>query len=121
MHNLKVPFFFFTNNTRAPHGETLSLINPFYNNSSNWIFNSLSSVGAILYRASEMRCAPRINSIPKSISLLGGKPGNFSLKTSGNSQTSRIFSIFLSSSLTSATYYKYPMHPYLSILLAFDD
>jgi len=76
MHNFKVPSFFFVNNTGAPYGETVDLINPFCNNSSNWFFNSLSSVSAILYGAFEMGCTPRINSISKLISLLGGRPGN---------------------------------------------
>jgi len=69
MENFMVPSFFFTNSTRAPHGETLGVINPFCSNSSNWVFYPLSSVDVILYGAFEISCVPGINSISKAISL----------------------------------------------------
>ncbi|XXG55677.1 hypothetical protein AAC387_Pa03g3288 [Persea americana] len=95
---------------RASQGDTLGLINPLSNKSCNWVFNSLSSAGAILDGALEITTVPSTNSIEKSISLTGGKSGISSGKTSGNSQTTGISSIPLDC-LSAMINAKYPSHP----------
>src|SRR5579862_8105877 len=87
MHILMEPSFFLTNNTGAPHGDTLGLTKPLSNNSCNCVFNSPNSAGAIRQGAKEIGAVPGSSSIVKSISLTGGKPGISSGKTSGNFQT----------------------------------
>nr|WMB96864.1 hypothetical protein [Solanum melongena]WMB97137.1 hypothetical protein [Solanum aethiopicum] len=87
MHILKEPSFFHTNRTRAPHGETLSLTNPFSNKSLSCSFNTFNSARAILYGGIEIGWVSGRTSIPKSISLSGGTPGRSSGNTLGNSFT----------------------------------
>ena len=82
---------------RRPQGDMLRRMNPLSNNSWICIFNSLSSSGAILYSALDIRAAPGIRSIKNSISLSGGSPRKSYGKTSRNSCTTVISSIFLSS------------------------
>src|SRR3954466_1231820 len=81
------PSFFFTNNTGAPHGETLGRMNFFSRNSSNCFFNSANSDGDIRYGVIDTGLVPGINSIVNSTSLSGGKSFTSSGKTSGNSHT----------------------------------
>ena len=76
-----LPSFFFTNNIDALHGEMLSLINPFSNNSSSYLFNSFNSNGVIWYGAINIGVVPSIVSILKSTSLYSGNPGNSSKNT----------------------------------------
>ena len=66
MHNLMLLSFFFTNNTGAPYGEMLGLANPFSNSSSNYLFNSFNSNGAIWNGAIDIGAAPGTVSILKS-------------------------------------------------------
>src|SRR3954470_15596926 len=81
------PSFFFTNNTGAPHGETLGRMNLFSSNSSNCFFNSANSDGDIRYGAIDTGLVPGINSIVNSTSLSDGKSFTSSGKTSGKSHT----------------------------------
>ncbi|KAJ0533507.1 hypothetical protein HanIR_Chr09g0409141 [Helianthus annuus] len=46
MHILKVPSFFFTNNTGAPQGEELGQMKPLSKSSCSCLDSSSSSVGA---------------------------------------------------------------------------
>ena len=75
MHRRDEPSFFFTNITRAPHGETLGRMNCFSNKSSSCFFNSANSTGAIQYGEIDTGPAPGIKSIANFISLLGGSLG----------------------------------------------
>ncbi|KAJ0439109.1 hypothetical protein HanHA300_Chr16g0621591 [Helianthus annuus] len=77
-----LPSFFFTNNTGAPHGETLGLMNPRSRSSCNCSFNSFNSNGAIRYGALEIGSAPGTRSIVNSTSRSGGNLRSSSGKTS---------------------------------------
>ena len=121
MHIRSVPSFFLTNKTGAPQGEKLGLMNPRSNNSCNWIFNSLSSAGAILYGALDTGSVPGANSITKSISRDGGKPGKSAGKTSTNSRTRRVSpGLDGTAEVMSTTLAKKPMHPSRKRSLAFN-
>ena len=85
MHILKLPSFFFTNNTSASHGDELGLMKPLSVSSCNYFFNSLNSAEDKWYGALEMGVAPRTRSMPNSTSRWGGKSENSSGKTSTNS------------------------------------
>ncbi|KAK4708663.1 hypothetical protein R3W88_029588 [Solanum pinnatisectum] len=100
---LKEPFFFFTNNTGAPHGEILGLMKPLSKRSFNCSFNSLSSAGAILVERIKMGWVFGRRSISKLISLSGGTPGRSFGNTSGNSFTTRTDSRFGVSEFESLT------------------
>ena len=82
-----LPSFFFTNNTRAPQGETLGLINPLSEYSCNYFFSSASSTGAIRYDALEIGVVPRMTSIENSRTRSGGNLGRSYGNTSNNSST----------------------------------
>src|ERR1044072_475250 len=82
-----LPSFFFTNNTGAPHGDTLGLTNFFSSKYSNWLFNSANSDADILYGAIEIGLVPGTRSIENSTSLFGGALGISSGNTSGKSHT----------------------------------
>ena len=58
MHNLVVPSFFFTNKIGASQGDTLSWLKPLSTRSCNYVFNSFSSNGAILYGGIEIGADP---------------------------------------------------------------
>ena len=79
-----LPSFFLTNNTGAPHGETLGLMNCFSSNSSNYFFNSPNSNADIRYGAIEIGLVPGTKSIANSTSLSGGNSVMSFRKTSGN-------------------------------------
>ena len=85
MHILKLPSFFFINNTDAPHGDVLGRMKPLSVSSYNCSFNSLNSAGDKWYGALEMGVALRIRSMPNSTSQWGGKLGSSSEKISINS------------------------------------
>ncbi|MCI84192.1 hypothetical protein A2U01_0105468, partial [Trifolium medium] len=53
-----LPSFFLTNNTDAPHGNTLGRINFFSSNSSNFFFNSFNSDADIRYGAIDIGPVP---------------------------------------------------------------
>ena len=89
MHSQRVLSFFFTNRTRAPHGEVFGLMNPLSSNSCNWTLSSYNSTSAILCGVIEMGKVPGCNSILKSTTLYGGNPGSSSGKTSSYAQTTR--------------------------------
>lgn len=76
MHSLKVPSFFFTNNTGAPQYDTFVLINPRSNGSCNLDFSSFNSIRAILYSAIKNGVVPETTSMANSTSLSGVKFGN---------------------------------------------
>jgi hypothetical protein len=82
MHKWNVPSFFLTNKTGAPHGDTLGLMCPLYNNYCICILIYVNSGMLILYGSFDTRENPGIKSIEKSISLLGGNSGISSTKTS---------------------------------------
>ncbi|MFS8024697.1 hypothetical protein Hanom_Chr16g01466431 [Helianthus anomalus] len=63
MHILKVPSFFFTNNTGAPQGEELGRMKPFSKSSCNCFDSSSSSDGAKQYGARAIGAAPGASSI----------------------------------------------------------
>ena len=69
MHNLRVPSFFFTNNTSAPQGDTLGLMYPLSSISFNYDFNSTSSGVLIVYGAFDVGVTHGTNSMEKSTSL----------------------------------------------------
>lgn len=75
MQNLKVPSFFFTNNTGAPHEETFGRINFVSHNYCNWILHLTNSVGTIMYGAFDVGWAFGINSVSNLTSLSRGKSG----------------------------------------------
>ncbi|KAJ0715028.1 hypothetical protein HanPI659440_Chr13g0496361 [Helianthus annuus] len=77
-----LPSFFLTNNTGAPQGDTLGLMNPLSSRSWIWDINSCNSDGASRYGAFATGFAPGINSIPNSTFRSGGIPGKSSGKTS---------------------------------------
>ena len=83
MHNLIVPYFFFTNNTGAPQRDTLDRMKPLSTKSCSWVFNSFNSIGAILYDDMEIGAEPGNTSIPNSSSLSGGNPDKSSEKNQG--------------------------------------
>ena len=87
MHILRVPSFFFTNNTEAIHGDVLGWINPCFNKYYSWTFNSCNSAEAIQYRVFEIGSTPGNKSTTSSTSRLGGKVFSFSENTSRNSFT----------------------------------
>ena len=64
---------------------TLVRMSPISNNSYNWTFNSLSSVGAIRYGALDVGVVPGTKFMAKSISLAGGNLGKPFRKASRNS------------------------------------
>ena len=101
MHIRKEPSFFFTNNTCAPHGEKLGLMNPLLNSSWSWLESSCISEGASLYCALAIGAAPGIKSILNSTRRFGGNPGRPSRNTSGKLRTSCTSWIFLTSLLLS--------------------
>ena len=68
MHILKLPSFFFTNNTGALHSDKLGLIKPLSVSSYNCCFNSFNLVGDKQYGALEMGVAPGTRSMPNSTS-----------------------------------------------------
>jgi hypothetical protein len=70
------------NKTSAPHGDTLGLMCPLYNNYCICILIYVNSGMLILYGSFDTRENPSIKSIEKSISLLGGNSGISSTKTS---------------------------------------
>src|SRR6266487_7073213 len=98
MHNLILPSFFLTNNTGAPHGDTLGRMNFFSSNSSNCFFNSFNSDADILYGAMDIGLVPGTRSTVNSTSLSGGTSEISSGNTSGNSQTTGNSSILTISS-----------------------
>ncbi|PHT72241.1 hypothetical protein T459_23026 [Capsicum annuum] len=69
----------------AAKRDTLGLMNPLSRRFFNYSFNSLSSVGAILYGRIDTGLVSGRRSILESISLLGGTLGRSSGNTSGNS------------------------------------
>ncbi|MCI40278.1 hypothetical protein A2U01_0061511, partial [Trifolium medium] len=58
MHKRIIPSFFFTNNTGAPHGDTLGRINFFSSSFSSCFFNSFNSDVDIRYGAIDIGPAP---------------------------------------------------------------
>ena len=118
MHKRRLPSFFLTNNTGAPHGDVLVLTKPLLNNSSICTFNSFSSAGAIRYDDIEMGSVPGASSISNSISLSGYNPGRSSGNTSKNSFTTGTFANCISLLADSIAYTKYPWHALRSILFA---
>ncbi|GJR50683.1 hypothetical protein Tco_1401204 [Tanacetum coccineum] len=60
MHIRNDPSFFFTNNTRAPHGDELGRIKPFSNNSCSCLDNSFILDGAKRYGARATGAAPAL-------------------------------------------------------------
>jgi hypothetical protein len=84
MHNINVPYFFFTNNTGAPQGDTLGHIYPFFKIYSSYICNSFSSSVLIMQGVFDIGASPDIKFIEKSISLFGGSHV-ISLNTSSKS------------------------------------
>ena len=93
MHIRMVPSFFFTNSTGAPQGDTLGQMYPLSNNFCNCIFSSVNSGKLIQYGVLQVGDAPGTNSMVKSMSLLGEKPGISSGNTCIKSCTIGIFSI----------------------------
>ena len=90
MHNLNDPSFFFTNNTGAPQGEVLGLMNPLSSRSCNYAFSSFNSAGAIQYGDIDMGFVPGTSSMLNSTFLLGGKPSSSPRNISANSFTTGI-------------------------------
>ena len=84
MHNLNDPSFFFTNNTGAPQGEELGLMNPLSNRSCNCVFSFFNSAGAIRYRAMDIGFIPGMRSMLNYTFLSGGKLGSSPENTSVN-------------------------------------
>lgn len=74
MHNWKMPYFFLTNITGAPHGDTFGLIQFLSSNSYNFIFISVSSITLIQQGDFEIGEDPSIKLIVKLIPLFGGRP-----------------------------------------------
>src|SRR3954469_17763002 len=87
MHSLIVPTFFLTNNTGAPHRDTLFSMNFSSINSSSCTLSSTNSASDIRYDGIAIGVAPGIRSMVNSVSLTGGNPGNISGNTSWNSVT----------------------------------
>ena len=110
-----VPSFFFTNSTGAPQRDTLGWIYPLSNSSYKCIFSLVNSGRLIWYGVLEIGDALGINSMVKSMSLLGGKPGISSGNTSINSYTIGIFSNIgaFSLELVKPTCMAYSWHPFL--------
>lgn len=75
------------NNTGAPQGKVLGVINLLFNRSCNYSFNSFNSIGAIRYSSMDMGYVPVTKSMPKSISLTRGNSGRSFRSISGNSLT----------------------------------
>ena len=119
MHIRMVSSFFFTNSTGVPQGDTPGQMYPLSNNSCNCIFNFVNSGTLIQYGVLEMGDALGINSIVKSMSLLGGKPGISSGNTSTESFPMRLFSIIgvFSLELIKPTWLAYNWHPFLMNLI----
>lgn len=90
MHKCILPSFFFTQNTRAPRGDTLGRMMYFSNNSFNCAFNSLNYTEDILYVTMETIFVLGTNSMDNSTSLSGTSSWN----TSRNSHTIRIEEVF---------------------------
>ena len=82
MHRRNVLSLFLTNKTGAPHGDTLGLMYLLSINSCICILSYVKSEMLILYGNFDTGEDPSIKSIEKSISLLGGKYGISSTKTS---------------------------------------
>nr|GEW60255.1 hypothetical protein [Tanacetum cinerariifolium] len=74
MHIWNDPSFFITNNTRAPHGDELSRIKPFSDNSFSCSDNSFVLDGDTRYGTRAIGAAPGIRSIRNSTCLGGGSP-----------------------------------------------
>ena len=82
-----VPSFFFTNNIGVPQGDTLGWMKPLSTRSCNYVFNSFSLVGVILYGGIKMKVDSSKGSIPNSNSLSSDNLGKSSKNTSKNSHT----------------------------------
>ena len=80
--------FFFTNNTGAPHGELLGLINLLSDESSICSFSSAISPGANRYRTRETGAVPDTNSILRTSPQAGDSPSKAS-NTSPYSEITR--------------------------------
>jgi len=89
--HLLLPSFFFTNNTGAPQGETLCLINPLSEYSCNCFFSSASSMGAIRYGALKIGVVSGMTSIENSRTRSGGNSGRSSGNTSKNSSNAGFY------------------------------
>jgi hypothetical protein len=85
MHSLRVPYFFFTNNTGDPQGDTLGLIYPFSNKSCICIFSSISLGVLILYGALDIGVEQARDQLRSQYLFLEVEPGISSGKTSLNS------------------------------------
>jgi len=75
MHNLKVPSFYFKNNTSVPQVDTLGLIFLLSIISLSCSFISTNSRVLIMYGALDVGVASNINSIEKFASLWGSNSG----------------------------------------------
>ena len=97
MHIRQVPLGLGTNNTGAPNGLALGLINPL--SSRYFTCSSISFLSGALYRNIGLRAgrAPATSGIDICTPRAGGTPGNVSGKTSSNS-SSNAWSFFSSTS-----------------------
>jgi len=87
MQSRVLPSFFFTNNTGAPHENTLGLIKFLSSNSPNWDFNFDNSDANIRYGAIYVGIVLGIKSMANSNSLFGGSSEISFGNTFGNSHT----------------------------------
>jgi len=69
MHNLRVPYFSFTNKIGAPQGDILGLMYLLSRISLSYNINSTDSKVLIIYGAFDFGAALGINSIERSTSL----------------------------------------------------
>src|SRR5688572_8995791 len=92
---------------------------PFSSKSFNCSFNSFNSAGAIRYGGIEIGWVSGRRSIPNSISLSGGIPGNSSGNTSKNSLTTETDSIDEVLEFSSLTRKRWYIQPLEIILRAF--
>jgi len=115
IHKRRVPSFFLTNNTGAPHGDTLRRMKPFSSSSCNCTFNFFNSAGAILYGFMEIGSTPGITLISNYTSLSGGNPGNSSGNAFGKSYTVGMSLNARLPTWVSTTCDKYASHPLLII------
>ena len=112
MHNLVLQSLC-TKRTWAPHGDTLDRMSHISNNSYNWTFNSLSSVGAIRYGALDVGVVLGTKFMAKSISLTDGKLGKSFRKASRNSHATGMSSSHGSLAWLSTTWARKPQQPSL--------
>ena len=110
--------FFFTNNTDAPHGDTLDRKNPLSTKSWSWVFNSFSSASAMLYGGIETGVELGNSSILNYNSLSGGKPEKSLGNTLVNSHTTGTLSKVTSEKDLSIIWANYASQPLCSNLLA---